>query len=118
MNMLINAIVMVLAAGCFASNPITFTAEAVGEKIISNAVESGLAPLHEKIDTLADNQKTQSSSLRLLMESFSRDRAEWQSFRNVIYQANKDSDKLHKRWERYLKTHGDRIAKIEKNRER
>ena len=111
--MLINAIVMVLAAGCFASNPITFTAEAVGEKIINNAVAQSIAPLHEKIDNLADIQKNQSGTIRLLIETYSRDREQLKSFQNIIYQANKDSSKQHSRWEKYIKAHDKRIAKIE-----
>ena len=103
-----------LASGCLlSSNPITFTAEAVGEKIINNAVKRNLRPLHDKVDNLLEVQKTQGSTIRLLTETFARDRDEWRSFKNVMYGANKESARLHTRWERYIVEHRKRLAAIE-----
>ena len=112
---LINLVLLAIcAASCFSSNPISFTAEAVGEKIIGNAVASNIAPLHDKIDKLAEIQKNQSGSIRLLMESFTSDREELRTFRNIIYESNRESARMHNRWEKYIKAHDKRIAIIEK----
>ena len=105
-----------LGSGCLASNPITFTAEAVGEKIINKAVKENIRPLHDKVDGLVEAQKNQSATIRLMMENFSRDREELKVFQNVIYAANKESGRMHDRWEKYLKVHDARIAKIEEKK--
>ena len=115
----INSIIFILligfiALGCLASNPITFTAEAVGEKIINNAVLRNLRPLHKKIDILTEMQKTQGSTMRLLTETFARDRDEWRNFKNVMYSANKESSNAHDKWEKYIRQHNKRLAKIER----
>ena len=88
--------VLVLALSSCAGlekSPISYAAKASLEKFDRDNTKDLLDPIKEQYKTIAASQ-------RFIMEEFSSMRQDFVTYRNTMFNANRQSDKLHQKWER------------------